>query len=167
MIVGLGGISQEKDMSYEEALQAAGAEVMEFEQFGSYQGDWWAKVRYKGELGWAQGSYGSCSGCDAFAAEFGLAEGDCVEHAYNHKDDCLECQEVKKKYAEKLADFGRGYLGGLLTQEKAEEEAARNLDWDSEAQAMLDWLRTHSWAANVLVQGRETRSGEASAGTAG
>ena len=130
-------------MSYEEAMQAAGAEVLEFMQFGSYQGDWWAKVRYKDELGWAQGSYGSCSGCDAFEAEFGWADADCEEHKYNHKADCPDCQEAKKKYDERLADFGRGYLDGLLTQEMAEKEASRNLDWDSDAKAMLDWLRVN------------------------
>lgn len=85
-------------MSYEEALQAAGAEVLEFEQFGSYQGDWWAKVRYKDELGWVQGSYGSCSGCDAFESEFGCAEDYCSEHAYQHNDDCPACQDAKKKW---------------------------------------------------------------------
>lgn len=37
-------------MSYENALKAAGAEILEFGQFGSYQGDWWAKVRYKEKL---------------------------------------------------------------------------------------------------------------------
>lgn len=136
-------------MSYEEAMQAAGAEVLEFGRFGSYQGDWWAKVRYQGEIGWAQGSYGSCSGCDAFEAEFGYAEGDCEDHSYDHKDDCPACQEAKKKYDERLADFGRGYLDGLLTQERAEEKAARNLDWDSEAQAMLDWLKAHALTANT------------------
>lgn len=139
-------------MSYEEALQAAGAEVLEFEQFGSYQGDWWAKVRYKDELGWVQGSYGSCSGCDAFESEFGCAEDYCSEHAYQHNDDCPACQEAKKKYAEKLADFGRGYLDGLLTQEKAEEEEARYLNWDSDAQAMLDWLRAHSLTASAKLR---------------
>ena len=137
-------------MSYQEALEAAGAEVLEFENFGSYQGDWWAKVRYKGELGWVRGSYGSCSGCDAFEVEFGRAEGDCGEHSYNHKDDCPACQEAKKKYDERMADFGRGYLDDLLlSQEKAEEEAARNLEWDCDAQAMLDWLMAHALTANV------------------
>ena len=60
-------------MSYQEALEAAGATVHAFEFFGSYQGDWWAKVTYNGETGWVHGSYGSCSGCDAFEAEFGFS----------------------------------------------------------------------------------------------
>ena len=43
-------------MSYQDALKAAGAAVLEFESFGSYQGDWVALVEYKGERGWVQGS---------------------------------------------------------------------------------------------------------------
>lgn len=30
-------------MSYKEAMQAAGAVVHLYEEFGSYQGDWWHK----------------------------------------------------------------------------------------------------------------------------
>ena len=50
-------------MSYCQALEAAGAKILQFKSFGSYQGDWWAKVEYNGEIGWVAGSYGSCSGC--------------------------------------------------------------------------------------------------------
>lgn len=140
-------------MSYQEALEAAGAEVLEFEEFGSYQGDWWAKVRYKNELGWVQGSYGSCTGCDSFQAEFGWADANCEEHMYDHKEDCQACEEAQQKYNERLADFGRGYLDGLLTQEKAEEEAARNIEWDSDAQAMLDWMKARALTPNAKVTG--------------
>jgi hypothetical protein len=57
--------------SYQAALEAAGAEVEEFKEFGSYQGDWWARVSFGGRRGWVTGSYSSYSGCDAFEAEFG------------------------------------------------------------------------------------------------
>lgn len=56
--------------SYEETLELAGATVHIFQEFGSYQGDWWARVTYNGVTGWVTGSYGSCSGCDAFHGEF-------------------------------------------------------------------------------------------------
>src|SRR5574340_992130 len=122
-------------MSYQEAMEAAGAEVVAFEQFGSYQGDWWAKVRYKGETGWVQGSYGSCSGCDAFEAEFGWYEDACDEH-HRHQTDCDACQEAAASYRQRLAEFGRSYLDDLLlTQGRAEEEAARYIEWDSKAHA--------------------------------
>jgi len=57
-------------MGYFEALEAAGAQVLASQTFGSYQGDWFAKVNYNGSTAWVHGCYGSCSGCDAFCAEF-------------------------------------------------------------------------------------------------
>jgi len=111
-------------MSYELALGAAGAEVLEFETFGSYQGDWWAYVRYKNKHGWVTGSFGSCSGCDAFEAEFGWSDND------------------KPDYLDRMKEFGLTYLDPLLTQEEAESEAARNLEWDHEAKEMLEFIKT-------------------------
>jgi len=57
-------------MGYRTAMEAAGATVLAYESFGSYQGDWFALVVYGGKTFWVHGSYGSCSGCDAFCAEF-------------------------------------------------------------------------------------------------
>lgn len=37
-------------MSYQEALEAAGAQVELFTEFGSYQGTWIARVNYQGNL---------------------------------------------------------------------------------------------------------------------
>jgi len=56
--------------SYEGALRAGGANVLTFQQFGSYQGEWYAKVEFDGRTGWVSGSHGSCSGCDAIEADF-------------------------------------------------------------------------------------------------
>lgn len=108
-------------MSYREALEAAGAEIHEFQEFGSYQGDWWAKVKFKGKTGWVKGSYGSCSGCDAFQAEF-----DCG-------DDPTPTQ---------LKRFGIQYLDDILTQEEALKIAAEHADWDGEAQGMVDFIKS-------------------------
>ena len=132
-------------MSYEKAMEAAGAIVHDFEQFGSYQGDWWAKVTYNGETGWVQGSYGSCSGCDAFEGEFGWDDGHCEEHKYDSKGavGCAECEKAEALYQERLADFGRGYLDGIMSQEKAIEDASENLDWDMEAKEMVEYLKSH------------------------
>lgn len=134
-------------MGYQEALEAAGAEVLEFEQFGSYQGDWWAKVRYEGQEGWVNGAYGSCSGCDSFEAEFGYGdEGHCEEHRYDDEGSvgCPQCAATASLYAEKLADFGKGYLSDLCTQEEAEAEASRNIEWDHDAEEMLSWIKAHA-----------------------
>ena len=61
-------------MSYESAMEAAGAVVHVVEQFGDYQGTAWAKVTHEGNTGWVSYSYGSCSGRDAwegFRSDFG------------------------------------------------------------------------------------------------
>lgn len=108
-------------MGYREALEAAGAVVHEYEQFGSYQGDWWARVTYQDKTGWVSGSYGSCSVCDAFEGEFGWY----------------------KPTQERLAAFGQEYLDNFMTQEEAEKSAARNLDWDYDAKEMFDFIKSH------------------------
>lgn len=117
-----------KDLyGYEKALTAAGVAVTDFEQFGSYQGDWWARVRFpNGETYFVTGSYGSCSGCDAFDAEFGWND------------------DEKPGYLHRLRDFGREYLTNCFTPEQAIQEASRNLEWDSGAQQMVDWIKERS-----------------------
>lgn len=110
-------------MSYEKALEAAGARIVAFEYFGSYQGEWWALVEFRRARGWVNGSYGSCSGCDSFEAEFGYGEREA-----NHDN---------------LADFGQVYLDTLLTQQQALESAGRNVSWDSDAQAMLNFIQAN------------------------
>ena len=135
-------------MSYENALEAAGAEVELFKSFGSYQGEWWALVKYDGERGWVNGSYGSCSGCDAFEAEFGCySDGErCDEHEYSYDApaSCEACEAAATAYKERLASFGRGYLDGLLGQEAAINSASQYIEWDSEAQEMVDWLTANT-----------------------
>lgn len=133
-------------MSYEQALQAAGAEVLAFENFGSYQGNWWAKVKISDKDAWVSGSFGSCSGCDAFDAEFGYGDENCEDHRYDDRGakGCEKCAAAKAKYAGKLTAFGAGYLEDLKTQEEAEKEASANLEWDSDAQGMLDWIKANA-----------------------
>lgn len=132
-------------MSYESSLEAAGAKIIEFERFGSYQGDWWAKIECNGKSGWIQGTYGSSSSSDAFEAEFGFDDSRCSKHTYdNEPPDCPECEVAKKRYTEHLKDFGELYLDTLMTQAEAETAASENIEWDHNAQEMLDWIRTHS-----------------------
>jgi len=113
---------EEREMSYETALKAAGAEVHCFESFGSYQGDWWAKVTYNGVTGWINGSYGSCSGCDAFEAEFGWND------------------DEKSDYQERLAKFGAEYLDNIYSQEDALKKALEHDDWDLEAASVAKYI---------------------------
>lgn len=133
-------------MGYSESLQAAGAEVLLEQHFGSYQGDWFALVNYNGEKQWVHGSYGSCSGCDAFLAEFDFDGDDngCEEHRYEKQDECIGCKEKSSDYQRRLAIFGKSYLNNTLTQAEAEKLAAENWDWDSEAQEMLDFLKANA-----------------------
>lgn len=56
---------------YIEALTAAGLHVTDYETFGSYQGQWMARVvTPAGMIGYVHDWYGSCSVCDAFESEF-------------------------------------------------------------------------------------------------
>ena len=110
-------------MSYQEALEAAGARVEAFASFGSYQGDWVAKI---GHDRYIMGAYGSCSGCDAFEAEFGWGgdeEGD---------------------YQQRLADFGRTYLDGQpYTKDEAMSQLI-NSDWiDESHDEIRAWFAEH------------------------
>ena len=131
-------------MSYKKALEAAGAEVLCFEQFGSYQGDWWAKVTYQNQTGWIHGWYGSCSECDAFEAEFGYISHEHQDDDYYNPfwndqgfiEDCDECQKLKQRFVE----FGENYLDNILTQEEAEQKASENLEWDYDAKEMVDFI---------------------------
>ncbi len=135
-------------MSYQQALEAAGAKVLAFENFGSYQGDWWARVRVKGRLGFIGGSFGSCSGCDAFESEFSYSNGDYCGGSYDdgnnhyaHDPACEKCIVKKKIYDENLAAFGAQYLADLITKRQAIKKASENLRWDGDAQSMVDWIK--------------------------
>ena len=112
-------------MSYRDALKAAGANVLAFESFGDWQGSWVALVEYRGERGWVQGSFGSCDHCDAFQAEFG----------WDWIDD------EPDNYQQRLASFGKSYLGGLQTTAQVLAEHQANVNWDEEADQIIFWVR--------------------------
>lgn len=110
-------------MSYKNALTAAGAEVLNFEYFGDYSGQWFAKVRYNGETGWIQDWYGSCTHCDAFEAEFG--------NDYEEGAD----------YEKRLANFGKPYLNTILPAQHYLPELDAESDWDSNSAHAAAWIR--------------------------
>jgi len=111
-------------MSYKSALIAAGAEVLNFEYFGFYSGQWFAQVRYNGETGWIQGTYGSCSYCDSYEADFGYPEDD----------------ENDEEYQKRLADFGRSYLSPLPASHFL-PSLDTDSEWDGDAEEAADWIR--------------------------
>jgi hypothetical protein len=114
-------------MSYQDALKAAGANVLAFESFGDWQGSWVALVEYRGERGWVQGSFGSCSECDSFEAEFGWGFD---EHT-----------ETEVQYQARLASFGESYLGGLQTTDQVLAWFEECSDWDTDAEDAILWIR--------------------------
>ena len=90
----------------DKALQLAGAEVIIYQVFGCYQGNWVAKVRYHGSTGWIVGNYGSCSGCDTIEAinsNYGFAE--------------IMGSQEEEVYNEELAQVGREYLAKVTSAE--------------------------------------------------
>lgn len=133
-------------MSYNTAMEAAGAKVHEFECFGSYQGDWIAKVEFEGKEGFVQGYYGSCSGCDAFEGEFGWSGSHYHGDEYVYSDnlekfdpECNECVEFKTK----LVEFGKEYLETIMTYDEAIKKASEKIEWDMDAQEMVKWVEAH------------------------
>ena len=111
-------------MSYEQALEAAGARVLAFQEFGDWQGSWVALVECQGQRGWVQGAFGSCDHCDSFEAEFSW-------------DSDFACEDVQ----ERLAQFGRGYLDDLLTAEQVLRQYDADADWDSDSADAALWVR--------------------------
>lgn len=131
-------------MSYATAMKMAGAVILDYQAFGSYQGPWYAKVQVGTEKFYVAGSYGSCSGCDAFEREFDYSghdheEGNYVS-AYNPKnltpDTCQACADLQKN----LVEFGQSYLSDPRTWESLWKYQEENSSWDSEAKNVMDWL---------------------------
>jgi len=111
-------------MSYQEALEAAGARVIAYEHFGDWQGSWIALVEYQGQRGWVQGAFGSCDHCDAFQAEFDW-------------DSDFACKDVQGR----LAQFGRDYLDDLQTTKQLLRQYDEDSSWDSESDDAAFWIR--------------------------
>jgi hypothetical protein len=137
---------------YATALKAAGAEVIEFTSFGSYQGKWMALVDYNGERGIVTGYYGSCSGCDAYEAEFGYESHTVEDHGGQEtwhyptgREDgfvagCEQCETFKVA----LSNFGQKYLVDITPVEEYKtflEDCTA--DWQSDEREMLEVLK--SW----------------------
>ena len=113
----------EYKMSYQQALEAAGARVLAFEQFGDWQGSWVALVEYQGQRGWVQGAFGSCDYCDAFQSQFDW-------------DSDFACEDVQGR----LVQFGRNYLDDLQTTEQLLSQYNAYADWDSESGNAIAWV---------------------------
>jgi len=111
-------------MSYREALEAAGAQVLMFEHFGDWQGSWLALVDYQGQRGWVQGAFGSCDHCDAFQAEFDW-------------DSDFACEGVQQR----LVQFGQSYLDDLRSSAQLLAQYDADAQWDSDSADAALWVR--------------------------
>lgn len=129
-------------MSYQKTLEKAGAKVLEFKEFGSYQGEWWAKVEFNNQIGWVNGAYGSCSGCDAFEAELGFESDQCDEHRYTlFKGNCDNCRIVSDNLEARYIKFGLSYLHNIMSQEEAEQKVSQNQAyWDNDDREMKEFI---------------------------
>lgn len=108
--------------TYEELLEDICEEVYCYKEFGSYQGDWFAKVKYNKKICWIHGWYGSCCCCDWLQSQ-----------DFTEDDDIIK-QNFITQYLEPSMIF---------TQEEAENEASKNIDWDYEAEAVLTFIKKH------------------------
>lgn len=144
-------------MGYQEALEAAGATVHEIEYFGSYQGDWLARVTYNGVTGYVHGWFGSCSYCDGFEAEFGYgyedARCDRDEHRYERTlPACNDCLAAFAKYNDRLVAFGEAYLDDIKPYSETRRYFEPSLEWDTDAHGLVAWLDKTEMAANVAAR---------------
>ena len=118
---------------YDDCLEAAGADVLDFERFGSYQGEWWALVRCAGALGFVSGGFGSCSGCDAIEALLTYCDNEAA-WAKAHRED--------------LADIVGGTISAedLLSLAELEAKCATPEEYVDESAAVVVFAR-RAWAA--------------------
>jgi len=131
-------------MSYQEAIEKADAKIHAFQSFGSYQGDWWAKVTFKEATGWVYGYYDSCSVCDTFKREFGY-NNQCKLHKYANDTDevvinCKLCQCKKASYEFRIVAFGLKYLDDIISKDEALAIASENLDWDMDTEEIIKFI---------------------------
>lgn len=112
---------------YDSLLKECCEEVYCYDEFGSYQGDWFAKVKFKGNIGWVHGCYGSCPYCDWVSGTD------------------LEGEELKKAF------IGE-YLENLLSQEEAEKEASKYIDFDLDAEQMLAFVRKNAIDKSLKIK---------------
>ena len=113
--------------TYMSALEAAGATVLAYKEFGTYQGEWYAYVEYQGQRGWIEGSYGSCTMCDAFEAEFG--------YGYDDEIDAADFDARLKSFGESYLPPAESSVNILKYLDEAEE-------WDEAPREAAYWIRS-------------------------
>jgi len=127
------------------ALEAAGAVVIDYNEFGDYQGTWMAYVEYNGKKGIVEDSYGSCSGCDSFQAEFDYIDEPYIRDgkyykSWNEEITKKEYYEILDAYNKRLADFGAPYLTDLGQRDYYQNMIDNPSRWfDEDDLVMYQW----------------------------
>ena len=153
-------IKKLKNMGYAQALEAAGAKVIDTKYAGSYQGTWGSIVEYNGKKGLVTGAYGSCSYCDAFEAEFGWGiecshnpeTGKYYANGWDSDEDEITKEQYDKiinDYNQRLADFGKSYLHVIQDKWDVENQLA-NLSKDEDNWHDSEQIELLSWAKDLL-----------------
>jgi hypothetical protein len=136
-------------MSYQQAMTAAGAKVLDTLYAGSYQGTWGSIVEFEGKKGLVTGAFGSCSHCDAFQSEFDVwMWGMPTEREGKYFDDYGD--EITKEqydqehqaYQNRLAEFGMSYLKVIQDKWDVENQLKNRPEdewWDDEMGQLLRW----------------------------
>lgn len=130
---------------YTWAMELAGAKILVEDSFGDYQGSWYAKVEFNNKVFWVHGSYGSCSGCDAFQSEVNTShyhddEYHWVNDNAEFRTGCTECDELKTK----VKDFGLSYLKDPRDINLLLKEARERAEWDMDAKKVVEFLEKNN-----------------------
>ena len=141
----------EQYCNYEDILKDVCEKVYCYKEFGSYQGDWWSKVKYNSKVTWIKGCYGSCSGCDWLQGEMNYYGG------VSDKETQKENERIKTAFINKYLDESMFY-----TQEKAEEEAEKNISWDCDAEEMLEFIKKYKYVGDDIDLDQEIKNVEVS-----
>jgi len=124
-------IDKEELHSYEDILHRIYDEVLFYNEYGSYQGDWLAKVKKGDEEFWLWGWYGSCSGCDWFLAETNYPWLRDLEDT--NFDDFFE--KVKEETKRLIKSFVDNYEADKFTKEELITNLENKLkEWDDDDQ---------------------------------
>ena len=114
--------------SYEEAFACVEGVTVEWaEYYGSYQGNFLCKIQKAGETLYIYDSYGSCSGCDSFQAEFGWS-------TYYYESEGVTQEERLAHVKQRMAKWSFSYIESALPLQQMMNYLQNECgQWDDEA----------------------------------
>ena len=130
---------------YEDVLSRLYDKVYCYKEFGSYQGDWLAKVKKGNDVFWLLGYYGSCSGCDWFQAE--------ADYPWLLKCGTFEnAKKMLQKETDRiLKEFQDNYEADKFTQDEIEKHYESELKYyEYDYNEPLDFVKKYR---NIELEG--------------